>query len=201
MVANSQDSSALVTRMIAGEEQAWREFHALYSAAIRRSIGFAARHHRDLGADEVAEIYGNFCIRLLDHDKRKLRSFDASRGCSLKTWLTMVARQAASDYLRAHRRRIARDHELWSEAMVPQRPDAFDELWDRQRSRLIERSLEQLSAREREFFRRYFREAREPEQIAEQMKISVLTVYTKKHKLLTRMTRLVDEQLEYRQAS
>jgi RNA polymerase sigma-70 factor, ECF subfamily len=195
-------TSELVAKMIAGDEGAWREFHALYAAPIRRSIGFATRHRRDLASDEVAEIYANFCIRLLDNDKYKLRSFDPNRGCSLRTWLTMIARQAASDYLRARRRRIARDAELWSERTIPPpQSDAFDELWQRQRARIVARSLDRLSRRDREFYRSYFQEARLPDRIGQDMKISVLTVYTKKHKLVSRMTRLVDQQLEYRQAS
>jgi len=89
---------------VGGDERAWAAFVAraapVIHAAVARTLGM--HRARENTADVVQEVF----VRLLRDDRRPLRSFDAARA-SLATWLTVVARSAAIDHLRRHRRSAA----------------------------------------------------------------------------------------------
>jgi RNA polymerase sigma-70 factor (ECF subfamily) len=58
----------------------------------------------------------------------------------------------------------------------------------------LEQTLGSFSKRDQLFVSLYYLEEREPEEIAEIMGISVKTVYTKKHKLRTRLCERLGQQ-------
>lgn len=188
------DERRLVAGMIAGEDRAWREYDQRYARSVQRCItSVTSRFSAVVGADDVREIYATFCIRLLEGEKHKLRSFDPTRGYSLKSWFGMLAVQTTYEYLRKRKRETGRDRRGGEGVMGSAAPDPYEQTWERQRSELAGSLLDEFSARDREFFRLYFDQGCEPEQIARRMGISVKTVYTKKHKLACRLAELAGE--------
>jgi RNA polymerase sigma-70 factor (ECF subfamily) len=96
------DETALIQRLLTGDQSAWSEFVARYSAAIfgavintLRKAGF----NPDEGVDIAQDVY----VRLCKDDCRLLRQFDARRA-SVRTWLGVVASSTTIDYLRRNRR-------------------------------------------------------------------------------------------------
>jgi RNA polymerase sigma-70 factor (ECF subfamily) len=188
------DDATLIQCLLSNDEEAWRLFHERYSQQLLGVISRVTRRFPQLtGTDHLEEIYGSLCLRLLADDKRRLRSFDASRGTPLGSWLCALARNSAHDFLRAHRRqpwlsKLADDvTEVEAASDVP---DAFSVCSDRERARALSQLVDGLSERDREFLGAYL-QGFEPEQIAEQLGISVSTVYSKKHKILARLEQAV----------
>ena len=180
--------------MIAGSDRAWREFEHTYARVVQRCItSVTSRFTSVVGADDVREIYATFCIRLLEGDKHKLRTFDPTRGYSLKSWFGMLAVQTTYEYLRKKKRDTGRDKKGGEGVIGSVGPDPYEQCWERQRSAITSSLLAQFSERDREFFRLYYDKGYDPEQIATRMGISLKTVYTKKHKLVTRLAQLADE--------
>lgn len=189
------DDAALVRRLLDGDERAWRELISRHGPAVRRCItSVTSRFRGMLSADDEQEIFSSFCIRLLQNDRSKLEAFDPARGCSLGTWLGMVALQTSYDFLRKRRRESGRDHQTAPDALSAVGPDPFDRCLEQERLRLARRLLGRLSERDREFLDHLCSDRFEPEELARRMGISVSTVYTKKHKLIGRLSRWVDEQ-------
>jgi len=58
---------------------------------------------------------------------------------------------------------------------------------DRERADFAHKMLEDFTPRDRAFAALYFGEGMEPDEIARRMKISVKTVYSKKHKIQARL--------------
>lgn len=192
--ARSDDELRLVAGMIAGEDRAWREFEQRYARTIQRCItSITSRFTAVVGADDVREVYATFCIRLLEGDKHKLRTFDSERGYSLKSWFGMLAVQTTYEYLRKKKRETGRDKKGGEGVMGAASPDPYEQCWERERTRIASSLLVQFSERDREFFTLYYDEGWTPERIAERMGISVKTVYTKKHKLVSRLAELAEE--------
>jgi RNA polymerase sigma-70 factor, ECF subfamily len=192
--AEHDEQRQLVAGMIAGHDRAWRDFDQRYARNVQRCItSVTSRFSSVVSADDAREIYATFCIRLLEGDKHKLRSFDPTRGYSLKSWFGMLAVQTTYEYLRRKKRETGRDRRGGEGVMGAASPDPYEQCWDRQRTHLTSSLLDQFSARDREFFRLYYDQGCEPEQIATRMGISVKTVYTKKHKLVSRLAELADE--------
>lgn len=179
---------ALLDRLIAGDEDAWRQFSEQYGRLIHRCIRKATyRFTAVVRGEDEREIYSNLLVQLLANDKRKLRRFEAGRGSRLSTWLGLLATNAAYDYLRGLRREIPRVP--LSEAVCTRCEDAspYDEVEQRQRSRIVDRLLSKLSDKDRQFVALYFDRGMSPEAVADVMNISVKTVYSKKHKIQSRL--------------
>lgn len=184
---------ALVIRLLADDSAAWRELMARCQKPLERRIaqvlsGFASV----TASDDTAEIFSELCMSLLARDKKKLRAWDPARGASLDSWLYRLATQAAYNHLRRlKRQRRARGVEL--DDVVCERPSPWELTLKRQREERLDDVLTCLSDREREFYQLYFDADESPEAVATTMNISVATVYSKKHKLMARLSTLVEE--------
>ncbi|HKO91652.1 MAG TPA: sigma-70 family RNA polymerase sigma factor, partial [Polyangiaceae bacterium] len=179
------DDATLIQRLLDNDDDAWRAFHDRYSHQLLGVISRVTRRFPQLtGTDHLEEIYASLCLRLLNDDKRRLKSFDPERGTPLGSWLCALARNSAHDFLRHHRRQpwLCRLGEEITDVEMPSDvPDAFSVCSSREQARALTQLVDSLSARDREFLGAYL-QGFEPEQIAAQLGISVSTVYSKKHK-------------------
>ena len=183
-----EEELALLQGLIAGDEGAWRLFQRQYSRLIYRCIRRATyRFVALLGTEDEREIYANLMLQLLTNDKRKLRLFETGRGSRLSTWLGMLATHTAYDYLRTVRRdfyRIALSDVEWVES---EQSSPHEEVEKKERGALVEGMMAELSDKDQEFVVLYFSHGMSPEAVATVMNISVKTVYSKKHKICSRL--------------
>lgn len=183
---------SLVEGMIEGDERAWREFHERFDRLIFRCISrVTVRFASKVGADDVNEIHANLLFQLLANDKHKLRSFDAARGSRLASWVGLLATNATYDHLRSIKRHVHRSAPIEAERLVSGAPGPLEVFERRQRAEKVEGVLAELSERDRDFFEMYFADGLSPEEIAARMNISVKTVYSKKHKIRSKLEGLV----------
>jgi len=188
----------LLSGLLSDRLFAWREFNRRYSQTLHACIArIVRRFGHSTGSEDAREIYSNFCLNLIQ-DKRRLLSFDSTRGTKLSSWLVMLAVHATYDYLRILRRRpsgvpIDSITDLAVTGPVP------DELCiQQQRNELVARLLNDLTEKDRQFMFLHFGQGLAPAQVALKMGISVKTVYTKKHKLRGRLEAML---LNYRTAA
>lgn len=184
----------LLGRMFARDGAAWREFHRRYDRLIWCCIGKVTnRFTHVLSPQDVQEVYANLFVGLMANDMHKLRSFNPERGNKLGTWVGMLAVHVAWDYLRALTRQPVGDPLSVVEDAPAIEESPFDRVAQREDCDRVARMVSGLSRRDRTFVRLYFVDGCTPEEVAEAMGISVKTVYTKKHKIRTRLERLLEE--------
>jgi RNA polymerase sigma-70 factor (ECF subfamily) len=182
------DEIALVAGMLQGSERHWRQFHERYDRLIFRCITkVTGRFASLLTQDDIREIYATLVVQLLSNDMHKLRTFDPARGNRLGSWIGLLAINAAYDYLRQIRREPNRAPLAEAESLSCDLPSPLDVALHRERAARVSLVLAGFSAKDREFVALYYGEGLEPEQIAERMNISVKTVYSKKHKIRSRL--------------
>jgi RNA polymerase sigma-70 factor (ECF subfamily) len=173
-------------RMLARDGIAWREFHRRYDRLVFRCIHKVVGRFRSVvGSEDVREIHAQLLVNLTTRDMHRLRAFEPERGNKLGSWIGMLATNTAWDYLRHISRRPENDERLAIEA-APQ-PSPEDELAKRQMLGIVGEVLAELSEKDQDFVRMYFVEGLDPEEIADEMGISVKTVYSKKHKIRCRL--------------
>lgn len=183
------DGEALfVSRMIDGEAGAWREFQAKYDRLIYRCITkVTTRFAGRLGTEDVKEIYATLLLQLLANDKHKLRTFDPQRGNRFSSWIGLLTINAAYDHLRLIRRDMHRAPLVEAEELSTDLPDPHSLCELRQQADLVESLMASFSAKDRQFVELYLGEGLKPEEIAVRMQISVKTVYSKKHKIQSKL--------------
>jgi RNA polymerase sigma-70 factor (ECF subfamily) len=185
----------LMDRLIAHDGQAWREFVRRYDRLVRRCIvKVTMRFSTVLGPEDVREIHANFYSALMANDMHKLRMFKPEKGNKLSTWVGMLAIHCAWDYLRTVSRRPAVDPIAVAEGHECLSPDPYEQTAQREACSKVSRLLSQFSNKDRTFVMLYYIESRSPEEIADEMGISVKTVYSKKHKIRTRLEKLLAQE-------
>jgi RNA polymerase sigma-70 factor, ECF subfamily len=185
----------LVNRMLEGEAGAWREFQTRYDRLIYRCITkVTARFATRLSGDDVKEIYATLLLSLLANGKHKLRSFDPARGNRFGSWIGLLAINCAYDHLRSVRRDSNRVCLTEAESVSSETPDPYSIVESRQRAMHVATALADFSDKDRQFMDLYFGEGLEPEEVAARMQISVKTVYSKKHKIQSKLEALIGKE-------
>ncbi|HEY5955184.1 MAG TPA: sigma-70 family RNA polymerase sigma factor [Polyangiaceae bacterium] len=187
-----EDELALLSGLVSGHPGSWREFSVRYTRMLESCIArVAVRFPGLLGPEDVREIYALLCLNLLANDCHRLRSYDPDKGTRLGSWLGLIAAHTAYDYLRHVRREPTgpRVDELVD--LAAQIPETSDTCERREQARQVAQLVEELSDRDREFMSLYFGQGLTAEQVADRMGISVKTVYTKKHKIRSKLESLM----------
>jgi len=178
----------LIARLIKSQPLAWREFERRYDRLIDRCILKVTRRFSSVvSADDVREIGATLRLSLLANDMHKLRTFDPERGNRFSSWIGLLAINCAYDYLRSVRREPGKTALTEASDLAAETPDPFESVVQRQRANIAQKLLESFSERDRAFAALYFGEGLDPNVIAARMKISVKTVYSKKHKIQARL--------------
>src|SRR5689334_22160534 len=127
--ANALSEQELVTRMLANDNQAWREFVRRYRPLLLDAIDKVLRRFRNActRADNE-DVYATILSGLYWQNMRKLRGFDFARGYRLSNWLLVLARNAAWDHLRTTVRKRDAFSTFHETDLVIQADDASREL-------------------------------------------------------------------------
>lgn len=189
-----EEEQVLLQGLLRDDPVSWKKFFERYDRLIYRCITrVTSRFPGSVTQEDVREIYANVVVNLLHRDKRKLRTYDPNRGSKLGSWIGLITINTAYDFLRAVSRQPVSD----SLSEASDRPSStegpFERVVAREHLDHVARTLGGFSERDRLFISLYYLEEKDPEEIAEIMGISVKTVYTKKHKLRTRLCQRIGE--------
>ncbi len=180
----TEKEKALLAGCLKGDKAAWDALVLQYSklaySTIRKTLTL---HHAFAQDDIVEDLHQDFFLRLCENDFRKLRQFKGERGCSLASWLRIIAVRLTVDYLRLKRPTTVEVQET----LASDQPETPDTLIDREEERQIAKALDSLSPRDRLFVDLHFYRGLPPEEVAAILNVSVAAVYTLKSRLLDKL--------------
>src|SRR5512146_3017534 len=105
----TEKEKSLLAGCIRADKASWDTFVLQYSAlvyyTIRKTIGL---HHAKLNDEFIEDLYLEFFVSILREDFKKLRQFKGDRGCTLASWLRLVAARLTIDFLRKQETPAAR---------------------------------------------------------------------------------------------
>ncbi|WP_428267133.1 RNA polymerase sigma factor [Haliangium sp.] len=172
-------------RILAGQDAAWTELVQRYRALIYRCITkVTGKYAPDLPLVELEEIYADVLMALIRDDARKIRMYDPTRGAKLSSWIGMIAVNTAHDFLRSVGRRPMLDRiDGTPECYAESERTPLDMLLEKERWDHFNGLLCEFSDKDRTFLQLFYGQGLDAGQVADEMAISVKTVYTKKHKI------------------
>jgi RNA polymerase sigma-70 factor (ECF subfamily) len=178
----------LLARMLVRDELSWCEFHTRYDRLIYRCIHKVTGRFRSVVTNEdVREVYAMLMVNLTARDMHRLRRFQPDRGNKLSSWIGMLATNTAWDYMRSIARQPQYTELSDAENIGANTADPHDDLIRKERWSQVNDLLKNFSSKDRHFVQLYFVDGLSPEDISDQMGISVKTVYSKKHKIRCRL--------------
>jgi RNA polymerase sigma-70 factor (ECF subfamily) len=189
--SEAEYESDLVAAMIGGRASAWHEFQRRYDRLVLRCITKVTKRFARVSCEDVRDIHAQFRLSLLANGKAKLKAFDPARGSRFSTYIGMLAIHCAYDWLRASRREPERRALTEAYDLTSDQPDPFEATAQQEWAAMAARFLKDFSERDRTFATMYFGEGLKPTEIARSMKISVKTVYSKKHKIQCKLETIV----------
>jgi RNA polymerase sigma-70 factor, ECF subfamily len=182
---------ALLERVLAHDEVAWRELLLRFRSLIFRCITkVLCRYESVLSNEDINEIYSEVCFNLLRNDMKKLRLYDPARGSKLGSWIGLLSINTAYDHLRVTARQPILDRIDGLFEREDELPGPLEELIERERRNRLARLAADFSHKDQHFMELYYGRGMAPTEIALKMNISVKTVYSKKNKIESRLAAL-----------
>ncbi len=196
---NNQDNSQpsdieLLQSVLVRENSAWTQFLQRFRPLIYRCIAkVVMRHAPDLGSADMDEIYSDLLFNLLRSNMRKLRLFNPRRGTKLSSWIGMITINTTYDFLRNIGRRPYLDRiDGICETMQACDRNPLDTLLEKERWSHLNHILEGFSVKDRTFLSLYYADGLDADTVANEMSISLKTVYSKNHKIRASLRRTVN---------
>lgn len=110
----TEPENTLIAGCVSGDKAAWDEFVRQYSGLIYHTIkNTAAPHRAEISQDFADDLFQEIFLSLVKDNYLQLRRFRGDHGCTLASWLRMIAARRTIDQLRKKkpadqfRRRIA----------------------------------------------------------------------------------------------
>jgi len=185
----------LLAAVIKREPGAWQELYRRFERVIIGCVRNALRRYSAFATDEdIEDIVNTVCLNLVKDDFKKLRTFDASRGYRLSSWMGLIATNTALDALRrrdpGHAPLDAGDDgpsvQLADGGATP-----GDALERREQWHALFAAIQSLPPADRRFLELYYDEELPPEELAARLGITVNTVYSRKNKLREKLKRIL----------
>ncbi len=174
-----------------------RQFSNLVYAAI---LGVVRAKTAVLSQHDVDDLHSSVFLKLFEHRCRKLGQYQGKNGCSLASWVRMIAVRTVLDHLRRRKDALARSDRLVSmDAIVDLQSQAaspFSQLAEAEQTQLLEMGLRRLSERDQLMIRMHCLEGCSLKQMAEVLKVSPGNVHSIKHRAVQRLKQAVEREMK-----
>lgn len=185
----------LLRRVLRSEARGWSELVRRYRPLIYRCITkVTLRYAPAMGSADLDEIYADVMMQLVRDDMHKLRIYNPARGTKLGSWIGMISVNAAYDYLRCAGRRPLLDK---VDGVIDPHEECdrtpLDQLIEKERWSHLNGLLADFTDKDRTFVELYYEKGLEADEIAAEMRISLKTVYSKKHKIRAHLVRCLNQ--------
>ncbi len=197
----TMEEPTLLSAVVDKKPGSWAGFYARYERLIITCIKKVLHRYTALYGDEdIEDMVNTVCLNLIKDDFRKLRSYDASRGYKLSSWVGLIATNTAHDALRRrepiHRQLSPIDDDDGGTGQMDfadAGPTPGEALEKREQWNTLVAAIQELPESDRQFLELYYEKELEPEEIAKVMGISVNTVYSRKNKVREKLRKIIED--------
>jgi RNA polymerase sigma factor (sigma-70 family) len=141
---------------------------------------------------DLEDLHNTVFLNLFERKCRKLRQYRGKNGCSLATWIRVVALRILLNHLRKkgpdaafwQKKRISIDELDHVRAEETDTPALMERA---EQESLVQQGLQSLTPRDRLFVKLHFHQGLSVEEVARTMRISIENAYTVKHRAIQRL--------------
>ncbi|MEI6126891.1 MAG: sigma-70 family RNA polymerase sigma factor [Pseudomonadota bacterium] len=173
----------LIDQCLQKNPEAWHTFIKKYSPLVYYSAQKVLRSKcPDIEQNELGDLHNDIFLSLMDKNGRKLRQYEGKNGCSVATWIRVIAVRATLDFLKKRRPNLslsdeASEREAEKKAVAPASP--LQMLEEEEKYRLLKKHIDRLPPRDQLFIRLFYFEGVSSNEIAKIFKTSPNAVYSR----------------------
>ena len=179
----TNDEKALLSRCFEGDKASWDRFVQHYAGLIYHTIKKTLALHRgSTPADSAEDIFQDIFLSLVKDEFSQLRRFRGDNGCTLASWLRMIAARRTIDHLRRSNQRANPLEESALDGLADESHEGSED-----QLQLLTSALPQLQPRERIIIDLFFRQNLSAPDVASILHLSIGAVYTQKSRILAKL--------------
>jgi RNA polymerase sigma-70 factor (ECF subfamily) len=180
----TEKEKILLAGCIRGDKASWDAFVLQYSALVYHTIKkTAALHQNKTPHDFADDLFQEIFVALIKDDFFQLRRFRGDNGCTLASWLRMIAARRTIDHLRKSKTPA---NSLEESLLNRAADDSADQRSDSQ-LQMLASALAMLQPRERILIDLVFRQSLSPQDVASILRTSAGAVYTQHSRILAKL--------------
>ncbi len=193
MKTSVQEDRRLLSRCLDGDREASELFVRRFSGLIYHSVRHTlAAKGIPFSSEDLEDLHNTIFLHLFENRGRKLSQYQGKNGCSLASWLRVVAVRIVLNYIRdsGSYKAFRQEKQAPFENLSVQDKEALGPLAlmeQAERRRLLQSAIQLLSPRDRLFMKLYFEDGLVIEEVAAALRISVQNAYTVKHRAVQRL--------------
>jgi len=188
-----EEDRRLLSRCIAGDRSASEAFVKKFSGLIYRSVQHTLIIKEvAFNKQDLEDLHNTVFLQLFENKSKKLRQYQGKNGCSLASWIRLVAVRIVLNHLR----RKGLDDISWKKKQI--RLEDLSDLKETDRDagaliewveqeRLLQNGILNLSPRDRLFMRLHLERGLPIQEVAETMGLSIQNAYTVKTRTIQRL--------------
>ena len=189
MDSDNLSEKELLNACIQGSKEAWDAFVEKYTNLTYHTINKTFKTNTsDFFYQDITDIHNNVFLSLMENDYRKLKQYEGKNGCTVSSWLLVVTRNLALNYIKKLKTYIPLEDDTSDSANVietvpdpQQQPD--EELSKNESWEMLKELIKDLNSKDVLFLKLCYEEELPPEEIAEMLSITVNNVYTRKKRI------------------
>ena len=198
MISSSGKNRRWLRKCLAGDKTACERLVKEFSDIVYRSVRYTLRvRNVYFNQADLEDLHNTVFLRLFENDAKKLRQFKGQNGCSLSTWIRIIAvrivlnhiRKKGLDSIAGQKGRIPLDG--ISELNLAKSTTAEEiEKFESQQS--IMNGIRQLPPRDRLFLVLHYENGYSIEEVAQTLKLSLGNAYIIKHRAIQKLKSTIE---------
>jgi RNA polymerase sigma factor (sigma-70 family) len=183
----------LLSKCFSADRKASETLVRRFSDLVYRSIQYTLITKQvPFTTDDLADLHNTVFLRLFENGCKKLRQYRGDNGCSIASWIRVIAVRIVVDHIR--KRGIdsiaGQKKRLPLEELPELRADEDEfgtQIEKDEQGRLLQEGIQRLPSRDRLFIKLHFDQGLSIAEAAETMQISIGNAYTLKHRAIQRL--------------
>jgi RNA polymerase sigma factor (sigma-70 family) len=192
-VNSLEQDRKLLSRCLSGDRKASEILVRQFSDLVYRSVQYTLMiKHAPFNRQDLEDLHNTIFLQLFEQGCKKLRQYQGRNGCSVASWIRLVAVRIVLNHLR----KKGLDAMVWQKKRIPleELPElkgdemgALASMENAERGRLLQDGIQRLPPRDHLFMKLHFDHGLSMEEVAEAMKLSIQNAYTVKHRAIQRL--------------
>ena len=193
MMPSHETDRQMLFRCFSGDKKASERLVRRFSDLVYKSVQYTLMSKNvQFKREDVEDLHNTVFLHLFENECKKLRQYKGKNGCSLASWIRLIAVRTALNHLRkkgydsmaSQKRQISLED---LHALKGGETDALCAVEKAEQRRLVEEGIEALPPRDRLFMKLHFNDGLSIREVAAAMHLSIENTYSVKHRTIQRL--------------